>query len=186
MQVIRIGDELTHVKDVAVEAECMGIAFFQLTFIVGFTSPAPRVVRMSEEGKILNTLRYDSSGVKLFSRPEFIHVKNTTDSSRIFVSDLVKKTVYMLDDGLRLLQAFKIPSRGKPYGLADDERGNVLVVDGGTHTLQLLDLTTGQWRTLLRKEEWLRRPVCLVYNQAMNKLYFGGNEDVVKVYTVSE
>ena len=96
----------------------------------------------------------------------------------------------MLDDGLQLLQAFQRPSGGIPWGLAAVGGGQVLVlVDDrrtSTDTLQLLDLTTGQWRTLLGEEEGLWWPRSLVYNQAKKQLYIGGYEDEVKVYTVSE
>ena len=188
IKVFHIGDELTPMKLVAVEDGCRGIAFFQHSFILGFRSPAPSVVRMSEEGKVLNTLRYDSSGEKLFSRPNYIHVENTSDSTRILVSDSGKDTVYMLDDGLQLLQAFEFPSYGEPRGQAAVGGGQVLVlvVDSGTWTLQLLDLTMGRWRTLLGKEEGLGQPFSLVYNQALRQLYIGCKEDNVKVYTVSE
>ena len=187
MQVIHIGDKLTHVKDVAVEKGCRGIAFFQYTFILGFTSPAPRVERMSEDGDVLNTLIYDLSKVNLFSDPSYIHVKNTTDSARILVSDGGKKTVYMLNDNLQLLQTFKLPSGGRLWGLAAVGGVQVLVLVGswGTRTLQLLDLTTGRWRTLLGLEFGLLQSVSLVYHQATKKLYGGPYfSDEVRVYSV--
>jgi len=187
IQVIHIGDQLTPLMDVPVKRMCTGIAFFQHTFILGFTSLTPRVVRMSEKGEVLNTLRYDSSGKELFHHPDCIHVENTTDSARIIMSDSGKKTVYMLDDGLQLLQALKLPSGGTPWGLAAVGGGQVLVLvaDGGTWTLQLLDLTTGRWQTLLGEEEGLGWPHSLAYNQAMKKLFVRDDTDV-KVYTVSE
>ena len=187
IQVIHIGDKLTHMMDVVVEEGCYGIAYFQHSFILGFHSPAPRVVRMSKEGEVLNTLRYDSSGNTLFCIPSYIHVENTTDSARILVLDHPKMTVYMLDEGLQLLQAFKQPSFGEPHGLAVVGGGQVLVVDMLTCTLQLLDLTTGRWRTLLGKEEGLRAPRGLAYNKARKQLYIGCYEGViVNVYTLSE
>jgi len=184
IQVIHIGDQLTPMKLVGVERGCLGIAFFQHTFILGFPSPASRVVRMSEEGEVLNTLTYDSSGNTLFSRPFFILVENTTDSARILVSDDGNATVYMLDVDLQLLQAFQHPSSGTLCGLAAVGGGQVLVLVWGTSTLHLLDLTTGQWQTLLGRKEGLEWSYSLVYNQAMKKLFVGGCHDV-KVYTVS-
>jgi len=171
--------------DVPVKGGCWGIAFFQHTFILGFRSLPPRVVRMSVEGEVLNTLRYDSSGNALFSWPSYIHVENTTDSARILVSDRGNMTVNMLDEGLQLLQSFQVPE--PPMGLAAVGGGQVLVLVVDTRTLQLLDLTTGRWRTLLRAVEGLKRSYSLVYNQAIKQLYIGGyRSDKVKVYTVSE
>jgi len=179
IQVIHIGDELTYMMDVPVEIGCRGIAF-QHTFLLGFTSPPSSVVRMSEKGEVLNTLRYDSSGNTLFSYPSYIHVENTTDSARILVSDRGNMTVNMLDEGLQLLQAFQHPSDGIPWGLAAVGGGQVLVlvVEWGTNTFQLLDLTTGRWRTLLGRKEGLELASSLVYNQAMKKLYISCYDEV--------
>ena len=141
---------------------------------------------MSEEGEVLNTLRYDSSGNTLFSSPSDIHVENTSDSARLLVSDFGMETVYMLDVDLQLLQAFQFPSDGKPCGLAAVGGGQVLVDNWTNDTLHLLDLTTGQWRTLLGREDGLWWTRSLVYNQAIKQLYIGGLGDEVKVYTVSE
>jgi len=94
----------------------------------------------------------------------------------------------MLDVDLQLLQAFQLPSGGIPYGLAAVGGGQVLVLVGEwrTMTLQLLDLTTGRWQTLLG-EERLRQAISLVYNQARKQLCVGGWGDYdVKVYALSE
>jgi len=187
IQVIHIGVELTLMMDVAVEGLCMGIAFFQHSFILGFRLPVPRVLRMSEEGEVLNTLQYSSSGEELFSEPSNIHIENTIGHDTVIVSDGGKRTVYMLDDGLQLLQTFQLTSPGEPCGLAAVGEGQVLVVDLRNHTVRLLNLTTGQWRTLLEEEEELVRPMCLTYNQATKRVYVGFfRSDEIHMYTVSE
>jgi len=168
-----------------VEGACWGIESFRDSLIVGFHSPTPRVEILSEEGAVLNT--FNTSGGLLFKWPYYITVDKTAETTRILVSDHGKKTVYMLDDGLQLLQAFQLPSDGVPRGLAAVGGGQVLVVDMVTSTLQLLDLTAGQWRKLLGKEDGLKRPYSLVYNQAIKQLYIGGHRrGEFKEYTVSE
>ena len=152
---------------------------------MGFQSPTPRVEILSEDGAVLNTS--NTSEVQLFKHPYYITVDKTAETTRILVSDWGNSTVYMLDDGLQLLQAFQLPSSGEPHGLAAVGGGQVLVLDSHTWTLQLLDLTTGRWRTLLGRKERLGQPYGLVYNQAIKQLYIGGfRSDKVKVYTVSE
>jgi len=182
--VFHIRDHISFMKGIPLEGECEGIESFRDGLIVGFQSPTPRVEILSEEGAVLNTS--NTSGGQLFKNPSYITVDKTTETTRILVSDRSKRTVYMLDDGLQLLQAFQLPSDGKPWSLEAVGGGQVLVVDRATHTLQLLDLTTGQWQTLLGKEDGLKRPYSLVYNQAIKLLYVGGWGGEVKVYTVSE
>ena len=166
--------------------ECWGIDSISDSLIVGFCLPTPRVDILSEEGAVLNTS--NSSEGQLFKQPKNITVDKRTDTTRILVSDSGKDTVYMLDDGLQLLQAFKLPTAGSPRGLAAVGGGQVLVLvdDWGTNTLHLLDLTTGRWRILLVGGEGLGQPVSLVYNQARKQLCVGGLADEVKVYTVSK
>jgi len=171
----------------AVEGQCWGIAFFQHSFILGFHSPTPKVEMLSENGQALKTLKYNSSGDKLFSAPHYVHVDTTTETVRIIVSDYDMRTVYMLDDKLQLLQVYMPPSPSTPLGLAAVEGGRVLVGDRATSTLWLLDLTTGRWHALLGGKDGLGCLYIMVYNQATKQLHVGGwGDDEVKVYTVSE
>ena len=181
-----IGDRITFLKAIPVQGRCCGIESLSDSLIVGVQSPTPRVEILSEEGAVLNTS--NSSGGQLFEKPCNITVDKTAETTRILVSDGGKRTVYMLDEGLQLLQAFQLPSGGILWGLAAVGGGQMLVLvgDWGTATLQLLDLTTGRWQTLLGKEEGLEWPYSLVYNEARKKLCVGGSGDEVKVYTVSE
>ena len=180
-----IGDRIAFLKSIPVKGVCYGIDSLRDSLIVGFESPTPRVEILSEEGAVLNTS--NTSEVQLFKHPYYIKADKTAETNRILVSDRGKWTVYMLDVGLQLLQAFQLPSGGIPLGLAAVGGGQVLVADWGTATLQLLDLTTGQWQTLLGSKEGLGWPFSLVYNQAVKQLYIGcGRSNIVKVYTVSE
>ena len=174
-----IGDKIALTKDIPVKGVCYGIESFGDGLIVGFQSPTPRVEILSDKGAVLNASNTS------FSDPHYILV-DFSHATRILVSDRGKKKVYMLDVGLQLLQAFQLPSDGEPYGLAAVGGGQVLVAD--LANLTLLKLTTGQWQTLLgRKTAGLRQPTSLVYNQAMKLLYvWGGMDDEIKVYTVSE
>jgi len=171
-------------KAIPSKGECWGIESLSDSLIVGFQSPTPRVEILSEEGAVLNTS--NTSGGQLFEWPYYITVDKTTETTRILVSDCGMGTVYMLDVDLQLLQTFQLPSYGDLWGLAAVGGGQVLVLDWDTATLQLLDFTTGQWRTLMGKEEGLMCPRSLVYNKAMRQLYIGCSKDKVKVYTVSE
>jgi len=189
MQVFNVKDAIIHVKDVDVKGCCIGLEFFQDRWIMGYVRTPPimgRVEMVSEEGDILHTLTTHSSGNDLFEKPTYIRVDNTTDNHRILVSDWGKKTVYMLGSELQLLQAFTLSTFREPRGLAAVGEGQVLVADAGTDTLQLLDLTTGRWRTVLRKEELQLMPYSLVYNPATRCVFVGGNGDIVRVYTLSK
>ena len=174
------------IKAIPVQGSCLGIDSFRNSLIVGFKSPTPRVEILSDEGAVLNTS--NTSVGQLFEWPRYIKVDKTAETTRILVSDWGKKTVYMLDDGLQLLQAFQLQSASSLWGLAAVGGGQVLVlvVARFTSTLQLLDLTTGQWGKLLGEEEGLCQATSLVYNQAIKQLYIGCNRNEVKVYTVSE
>ena len=92
----------------------------------------------------------------------------------------------MLGSELHLLQAFTLPSPGRLMGLAAVGGGQVLFADQRTWTLQLLDLTTGQWRAVLGREELQLLPYSLAYNPATKCVFVGGNGDEVSVYTLSK
>jgi len=184
--VFRIDDRITKIKDIRVGGTCRGIAYHEDNLIVGNMSPTPRVEMLTEDRAVLKTLTSSSSG-QLFRYPSYIQMINIMDLAAILVSDWGQKTVFMLDGGLQLLNAFQIPSDSVPRGLASVEGGQVLVADGGTDTLQLLDLTTGRWQTLLGEDEGLGRPECLAYNQSMKCLFVGcDGSDNVRVYTLSK
>ena len=186
MQVFRFKDAIIHVKDIKVEGWCTGLEYFQGRWIMGHWNTPPRVEMVSEEGDILHTLTTHSSGNDLFEKPAYIRVDNTTDNHRILVSDWGKKTVYMLGSERQLLQAFTLSTFREPRGLAAVGEGQVLVADSGTDTLQLLDINTGRWRTVLRREELQLVPNSLVYNPAKRCVFVGGSEDEVRVYTLSK
>jgi len=174
------------VKDIEVKGCCTGLEYFQGRWIMGYWYRQPKVEIRSEEGDILHTLTTNSSGDDLFEKPAYIRVDNTTDSHRILVSDCGKKTVYMLGSELQLLKAFTRLLSGEPRGLAAVGKGQVLVADEATMKLQLLDVRTGQWRTVLGCEELQLMPYSLVYNPATRCLCVGGNGDEVRMYTLSK
>jgi len=132
MQMFNVKDAIIHVKDIDVKGCCIGIEYFQGRWIRGYIrtpSIMGRVEMVFKEGDILHTLTTHSSGIDLFEKPAYIRVDNTTDSYRILVSDWGKKTVYMLDSELQLLQAFELPSSVEPMGLAAVGEGQILVAD---------------------------------------------------------
>ena len=176
-----IEDRIALMKAIPVQGRCWGIESLSDSLIVGFQSPTPRVEILSEEGDVLNTS--NTSGGQLFVWPRYITVDKTTDT--ILVSDYSMGTVYMLDDGLQLLQDFHLPS-GEPLGLAAVGGGQVLVLvaDVPTAPLQLLDLTTGRGRKILGRKEGLALSISLVYNEARKQFCVGGSGGEVKVYTV--
>jgi len=189
MQVFHVKDAIIHVKDIDVNGWCPGLEYFEGSWIKGYCDTPTRVGRVemvSEEGDILHTLTTNSSGEDLFEKPAYIRVDSTTDNPIILVSDWGKKAVYMLDTELQLLQAFKLPLTGEPRGLSAVGGGQVLVVDDATWTLQLLDLTTGQWRAVLGEAELQHLPYSLVYNQATRCVFVAGGGDEVRVYTLSK
>jgi len=185
-QVFHVKDAIAHVKDIKVEERCLEIEYFQGRWIMGYCDTPPRVEMVSEEGDIMHTLITNSSGDELFEKPDYISVDNTTDNPIILVSDCGKKTVYMLGSELHLLHAFTISSPGVPRGLAAVGEGQVLVADGDTGTLQLLDLTTGRWRAVLGWKELQLVPFSLAYNPATQCVVVGGSDDEVRVYTLSK
>jgi len=186
MQVFRVKNAIIHVKDTEVEGWCTGLEYLQGRWIMGYESEPLKVEMVSEEGDILHTLTTDSSGDNLFRKPDYILVDNTTDNHRVLVSDRGKEKLYMLSSELQLLHAFQHPSPGESQGMAAVGGGQVLVADAGTWTLQLLDLTTGQWRAVLGREEFQRMPTCLVYNPSTRCVFVGGIGDEVRVYTMSK
>ena len=185
IQVFRIDDHITKIKDVRVVGKCRGITYLEDKLVVGYRSPIPRVEMLTEDGVVLKTLTSSPSGDQQFRYPYYIQVANTMDTT-IIVSDWGQKTIYMLDGGLQLLKTFQLPSGGSPFDLAAVGVGQVLVVDRGTDTLQLLDITTGRWRTLLGKKKGKGWPECLAYNQSYKRILVGCDRaNNVKVYTLS-
>ena len=140
---------------IQLQERCLGIDFINDYFVVGFMEPA-QVSLVGKNGKIYKSISQNS---QLFRYPDYICVTTENTSNVIYVSDRSTNTITRLSGDLQVLQSFRDTALLSLRGLASVGGGQLLVVNCGgllsPTTLNVLDVTTGQFTQLLGREDKL-------------------------------
>jgi len=115
--------------------------------------------------KILNFLGGDKPTSNQFAEPTGIALSD--DGSRIYVSDIMQRAVYIFDFGAKSF--FKIDSINAPGGVALDAQENLYVVE----TLDKKIVVYGRDRTLIREitDPSVERPVGIAIDKQRGRIY---------------
>ena len=158
-----------------IKEKCCGIDSIKDLFVIGFNDPA-KVALVDSQGKNYKAISdSDFQGKALFKYPDYICV--TTENTRkvIYVSDRGTRTITRLSEELQVLQSFTDPALNDPRGLVSVGRGQLLVVNYGgfslPSTLSVLDVTTGQFKPLLGREEKLHYIDCVAVIHPLGTVY---------------
>ncbi|XP_062571719.1 uncharacterized protein LOC134233738 [Saccostrea cucullata] len=150
-------------------------------FLVGMmTNKEVKVTRYSKTGKELQNIQRDNKGQGLYSYPLYITENINGD---ICTSDSVKKAVVVVNkSGQHRFSYTGHESEFRPYGICTDVLGHILVCDGFSDTVHLLD-QDGQFLSLLLTQQqgvYIPRSVCV---DDENNLYVGQyNTKTLTVY----
>ncbi|XP_062571716.1 uncharacterized protein LOC134233737 isoform X1 [Saccostrea cucullata] len=138
-----------------------------------------KVTRYNKTGKELQNIQRDNKGQGLCSNPHYITENINGD---ICTSDFNKWAVVVVNkSGQHKFSYTGQESKFRPYGICTDVLGHILVCDGVSNTVHLLD-QDGQFLCLLLTQEqaiYCPRSVCV---DDENNLYVGQYSNTLTVY----
>ena len=141
-----------------------------------------KVSRYDKFGRFIHNIKYDLAGERLFVIPQFITENKNGDvvvsgGHRLVVTDNTGKYRF----------SYRGHPFGKvllPYGVCTDALSNILLCDGRTHTVQMID-KDGKFLSFLLtwKSPGITDPRCLSYDVKTNFLWVGAiDQNTVSVY----
>ncbi|XP_062595588.1 RING finger protein 207-like [Saccostrea cucullata] len=138
-----------------------------------------KVTRYNKTGKELKKIQRDNKGWQLYSVPYYITENINGD---ICTSDLYNEVVVMNKSGHDRFSYTGQKSGFRPYGICTNVLGHILVCDGFSDTVHLLD-QDGQFLSLLiTKQQGVKTPRSVCVDDE-NNLYLGqGDTNTLTVY----
>nr|XP_034319547.1 uncharacterized protein LOC117687320 [Crassostrea gigas] len=144
-----------------------------------------KVTRYNQSGQLTQTIQYYNTGRGLYRSPNYITENNNGD---VVVSDYVYPSgvVVVTERGGRHRFSYTghpSGSRLLPCGICTDALSHIMVCDGRTITVQMIN-KDGQFLShLLTKSQEMRRPWSLSYDVNTHRLWVGSwNNNKVWVY----
>ncbi|XP_052694642.1 uncharacterized protein LOC128172945 [Crassostrea angulata] len=144
-----------------------------------------KVTRYNESGKLTQTIQHDNTGLELYQDPSFITENNNED---VVVSDPFNAVVVTERGGRHRFSYKGHPSGSEllPHGICTDSLSHILVCDGKSKTIHILD-SDGQFLSqLLTKSQEMGEPWGLNYDANTQCLWVGSevnNTLCVYMYT---
>ncbi|XP_052694834.1 uncharacterized protein LOC128173154, partial [Crassostrea angulata] len=142
-----------------------------------------KVTRYNQSGQLTQTILYHDTGRGLYSKPLYITENNNGD---VVVSDTWSDAVVVTERGGRHRFSYTGHPSGSqldPRGICTDALSHILVCDGTTETVQMLDKDGRFLSHLLTKSQEMRRPCSLRYDVNTHRLWVGSlSENKVCVY----
>eukprot|EP00105_Crassostrea_gigas_P038334 XP_019922482.1 PREDICTED: uncharacterized protein LOC105327476 [Crassostrea gigas] len=140
-----------------------------------------KVTRYNQSGQLTQTIQYHNTGHRLYGRPNYITENNNGD---VVVSD--DDAVVVTERGGRHRFSYTGPpsvSVLDPIGICTDALSHILVCDGYTETVQMIN-KDGQFLShLLTKSQEMGEPWSLSYDVNTHRLWVGsGDNNKVCVY----
>ncbi|XP_056003830.1 uncharacterized protein LOC125672861 [Ostrea edulis] len=144
-----------------------------------------KVTRYNSSGQHILTIQHDNEHHTVYSEPYYITENNNGD---IIVSDLIKYNrgaVVVTERGGRHRFSYTGPPSGSslyPLGICTDALSHILVCDGNTDTVQMID-KDGHFLSLLLTEHGINIPHSLNYDDKTHLLWVGSEyPNTVSVY----
>ncbi|XP_065932418.1 uncharacterized protein [Magallana gigas] len=141
-----------------------------------------KVTRYNQSGQLTQTIQYHNTGRELYITPNYITENNNGD---VVVSDYEYEAVVVTERGGRHRFSYTGHPSGSelwPEGICTDALSHILVCDGKTKTVQMLD-KDGQFLShLLTKSQEMGVPYGLSYDVNTHRLWVGSWYKKVCVY----
>ncbi|XP_052693745.1 uncharacterized protein LOC128172016 [Crassostrea angulata] len=131
-----------------------------------------KVTRYNQSGQLTQTIQNDNTGMGLYREPNYITENNNGD---VVVSDSYSAVVVTERGGRHRFSYTGPPSgsRLRPHGICTDALSHILVCDGRTKTVQMLD-GDGQFLShLLIRPSGIFSPYSLSYDVITHRLWVG-------------
>ena len=143
-----------------------------------------KLTRYSKAGKKIQCIQRTNEGQILFNEPHYITENINED---ICISDCNKRAVVVVNKSGQ--HRFSYTGRGSPflpYGICTDVLGHIIVCDGYSNTVHLLDRDGGFLSDILSSQQGIGNPVGLCVD-GENNIYVGQRETgTVTVYKYSK
>uniref|UniRef100_K1QJI6 Tripartite motif-containing protein 2 n=1 Tax=Magallana gigas TaxID=29159 RepID=K1QJI6_MAGGI len=135
-----------------------------------------KVTRYNQSGQLTQIIQHDNTGLGLYRKPIYITENNNGD---VVVSDY-RAGVVVTERGGRYRFSYTGPRSGsglRPHGICTDPLSHILVCDGRTNTVQMLD-KDGQFLShLLIRPCGIFSPHSLNYDVNTHRLWVGSEEN---------
>lgn len=169
--------------DLTWKPRCVYISQFSGELLVGMhreDMKSGKVTRFNKSGKLIQTIQRDNMGHEKYSRPHYITENNNGDIVVSDFSSYFEFGVVVVTDcvGRRRFTYTGPPleSQLKPWGICTDALSHILVCDGVTNTIQMIN-KDGMFLTYLIKNTQIRTPQSLSYDVTTNRLFVGTRDD---------
>nr|XP_034309352.1 uncharacterized protein LOC117683690 [Crassostrea gigas] len=148
-----------------------------LVGMYNYRTKTAKVTRYNQSGQLTQTIQHDNTGRGLYSIPLYVTENNNGD---VVVSDLYKDyvsgAVVVTERGGRHRFSYTGHPSGsglEPCGICTDALSHILVCDGKTKTVQMLD-KDGQFLShLLTESQEMGEPYSLSYDVNTHRLWVG-------------
>ncbi|XP_052693119.1 uncharacterized protein LOC128171377 isoform X1 [Crassostrea angulata] len=142
-----------------------------------------KVTRYNQSGQLTQTIQNDNTGRRLYSIPSYITENNNGD---VVVSDDESYAVVVTERGGRHRFSYTGPPSGSrlySIGICTDALSHILVCDGRTNTVQMINKDGRFLSHLLTESQEMRLPLSLSYDVNTHRLWVGSlYNDKVYVY----
>ncbi|XP_065929523.1 uncharacterized protein [Magallana gigas] len=139
-----------------------------------------KVTRYNQSGQQTQTIQHDNTGRGLYRKPNYITENNNGDVVVSDSKDDLSGAVTVTERGGRHRFSYTgrpSGSRLDPHGICTDALSHILVCDGKTKTVQMLD-KDGQFLShLLTKSQEMGEPQGLSYDVNTHRLWVGSRLD---------
>ncbi|XP_065943829.1 uncharacterized protein [Magallana gigas] len=139
-----------------------------------------KVTRYNQSGQLIQTIQNDYTGLGLYREPIYITENN---NGNVMVSDYDDAVVVTERGGRHRFSYTGTPSGSglKPCGICTDPLSHILVCDGETKTVQMLD-RDGQFLShLLIRPSGIFSPCSLSYDVNTHRLWVGSEDNTTVV-----
>jgi len=137
---------------------------------------------MTMNGQVEDEVDNQKAGEQVFQYPYFIA---TTSSGDIFVSDYGTHIIIQMDRTLCITQTFTSHMLTSPLGIVSVSTDQLLVADRDSHSIVVLNPTSGTVTPLLGQADGIQEPWAVAWCPASKNLYVGrfGNQKVLSVFS---
>ncbi|XP_061190538.1 uncharacterized protein LOC133198462 [Saccostrea echinata] len=141
-----------------------------------------KIIRYNSKGRQVQTIQHNSAGQELYSKPRYITENSNGD---VVVSDN-NRAVVVTDRRGRYRFSYTGPPSGPrlyPYGVCTDALSHILVCDGTTYSVQMINEDGHFLSRLLTKRDGVYNPQSLAYDFRNHLLLVGSSiNNKVNVY----
>jgi len=178
-------DKLSLDRSIDVKGYPSSISAFDSSHLVVTYEYPGMVEMMTIDGRVVHAMDNKEAGKQLFQYPNYIAISNTGD---IYVSDSGTRTITQMDSTLRITQTFTSPMLTSPYGIVTVSTDQLLVADMKSHSIVVLNPTSGTVTPLLGQADGIQEPRAVAWCPVSKKLFVGryGRHTAVSVFVRNE